>query len=48
MVGIEDFLALLAAWGSCPDPCPPFCLGDIDGDCNVGINDFLTLLGNWG
>ena len=47
-VGIVDFLALLAGWGPCPDPCPPFCLGDIDGDCNVGITDFLLLLSNWG
>ena len=29
------------------DPCPPFCLGDIDEDCDVGINDFLLLLANW-
>ena len=47
-VGITDFLTLLALWGRCDDPCPPFCLGDIDGDCNVGITDFLLLLGNWG
>ena len=48
VVGIVDFLALLAAWGPCPDPCPPFCFGDIDGDCNVGITDFLALLAAWG
>ncbi len=47
-VGILDFLLLLAAWGPCPDPCPPSCPGDLDGDCVVGIVDFLTLLGNWG
>ena len=46
-VGILDFLALLAAWGPCPDPCPPSCPGDLDGDCVVGIVDFLTLLANW-
>ncbi len=46
-VGITDFLALLAAWGPCGDPCPPFCAGDLDGDCNVGIQDFLLLLANW-
>ncbi len=46
-VGIVDFLRLLAAWGPCPQPCPPYCPGDIDGDCNVGIVDFLLLLGNW-
>ncbi len=47
-VGINDFLMLLAAWGPCPNPCPPSCVGDLDGDCNVGIVDFLLLLANWG
>jgi hypothetical protein len=47
-VGIIDFLMLLAAWGPCPDPCPPPCLGDLDGDCEVGIIDFLMLLAAWG
>ena len=47
-VGIVDFLALLAAWGPCPDPCPASCAADIDGDCTVGITDFLALLANWG
>jgi photosystem II stability/assembly factor-like uncharacterized protein len=47
-VGITDFLALLSAWGACPDPCPPSCPADLDGDCMVGIIDLLILLGNWG
>ena len=42
-VGINDFLALLAAWG--PNPGHP---ADLDGDDIVGIVDFLTLLGAWG
>ncbi|TDJ54784.1 MAG: hypothetical protein E2O40_06845 [Planctomycetota bacterium] len=45
-VGMEDFLALLAAWGSCAD-CGT-CPADFDGDCSVGITDFLLMLGNWG
>ncbi len=40
MVGINDFLELLAQWGG-PGSC------DIDGG-SVGINDFLELLANWG
>ncbi len=40
MVGINDFLALLAGWGG-PD-------GDVDGDGITGINDFLDLLAAWG
>ena len=47
-VDISDFLAVLYAWGACPDPCPPGCLGDTNNDCNVGINDFLTVLAQWG
>lgn len=43
IVGINDFLQLLAAWGPCPG-CPE----DLDGDDNVGINDFLQLLAAWG
>ena len=46
LVGIEDFLALLAVWGSCSD-CGT-CPADFDGDCSVGILDLLILLGNWG
>ncbi|MEE8458832.1 MAG: S8 family serine peptidase, partial [Phycisphaerales bacterium] len=42
-VGINDFLALLAAWG--PNPGHP---ADTDGDGVVGIADFLALLGGWG
>ena len=44
IVGISDFLLVLAQWG----PCPPQCLGDVDGDGVVGINDFLLVLANWG
>ena len=43
VVGIDDFLALLASWGSC-GACP----ADLDGDGIVGILDFLALLANWG
>ncbi len=46
IVGMVDFLALLAAWGSCSD-CGT-CPADFDGDCSVGILDLLILLGNWG
>ncbi|MHC4219888.1 MAG: agmatine deiminase family protein [Planctomycetota bacterium] len=47
IVGVNDFLLLLAAWGPCPDPCPPACLGDLDGNCVVNVNDFLLLLAAW-
>jgi len=41
-VGINDFLDLLAAWGTFPGGPP-----DFDGG-GVGINDFLFLLAQWG
>ncbi len=43
IVGITDFLKLLAHWGTDPGGPP-----DFDGDGNVGIIDFLELLANWG
>ncbi len=46
IVGIVDWLALLADWGSCSD-CGN-CPADFDGDCLVGIFDLLVLLGDWG
>ena len=45
VVGITDFLALLAAWGPCAD-CDD-CPADFDGDCAVGITDMLIVLANW-
>ena len=42
-VSINDFLTLLAQWGT--DPAGP---PDFDGDGDVGIVDFLELLANWG
>ncbi|MHC4220419.1 MAG: DUF7948 domain-containing protein, partial [Planctomycetota bacterium] len=43
IIGITDFLALLAAWG--PNSGHP---ADIDGDGTVGILDFLQLMADWG
>ena len=44
VVGIQDFLELLASWGPCP---PGGCPADFDGNGAVDIIDFLTLLSNW-
>jgi hypothetical protein len=43
IVGVADFLALLAAWG--PNPGNP---ADLNGDGVVGVHDFLALLAAWG
>ncbi len=47
MVGINDFLQVLADWGSCP-ALPAPCETDYDRDGVVGINDFLISLARWG
>ena len=46
-VDADDLLALLAAWGPCPNPGEP-CQADLDGDGEVGTSDLLILLANWG
>ena len=48
IVGAADLLLLLAAWGPCAEPCPPFCPADLNNDCVVGAADLLLLLANWG
>ncbi|MHC4827455.1 MAG: agmatine deiminase family protein [Planctomycetota bacterium] len=44
IVGVNDFLLLLAGWGPCP---PDNCPADIDGNGQVDVNDFLLLLAAW-
>jgi agmatine/peptidylarginine deiminase len=44
IVGVNDFLLLLAGWGPCP---PDNCPADIDGNGEVNVNDFLLLLAAW-
>ena len=46
IVGFNDLLTLLAAWGPCPDPPSP-CPADLDGDGVVGFADLLFLLSHW-
>jgi len=43
VIGILDFLDILAAWGSCSG-CPE----DINGDGTVDVLDFLSVLFAWG
>ena len=42
-INVTDLLALLAAWGICPD-----CVEDTNNDGLVNVTDLLTLLANWG
>jgi len=47
-VNVFDLLDMLAAWGDCPQPCPPSCAADLNGDCIVNVFDLLDLLSAWG
>jgi hypothetical protein len=47
MVGVTDFLDLLANWGPCIY-LPPDCPWDFDADGVCGVTDFLALLAHWG
>lgn len=42
-VGVDDLLALIAAWGPCTG-----CSEDLDGDDHVGVDDLLALIAAWG
>jgi hypothetical protein len=42
-IGFADLIAVLAAWGPCPE-CPE----DVDGNDEVGFGDLITLLAEWG
>jgi len=44
VVGIQDFLELLAAWGEFPEACS---LADLDPDGEIDVGDFLVLVANW-
>ncbi len=49
-VGVNDLLALIAAWGPCPSTLIA-CPADFEplfGDGNVDVADLLTLILNWG
>lgn len=49
-VGASDELALLAAWGPCPNcgNCGVECPADLDCNCNVGASDLAILIAAWG
>ena len=51
-VDVNDLLAVITNWGSCPLPCPPRCAADIDpigvGNCSVDVNDLLRVITSWG
>jgi hypothetical protein len=42
-VDVDDLLAVIGAWGSCPPPCP----ADVNDDGTVDVDDLLLVIGNW-
>lgn len=44
VVGTDDLLIILSAWGTCTDACP----ADLDDDGVVALGDLLILLAAWG
>ncbi len=46
VVGMLDMVAVLVAWGECPDYPDP-CDADLDGDGSVDVYDLMEVLANW-
>jgi len=49
-VNVDDFLAVINAWGPCPAP-PASCPADISpagGDGVVNVDDLLAVIDAWG
>src|SRR5262245_55521911 len=45
-VNIDDLLAVISAWGECPQP-PADCPADLNADGTVDVDDLLTVISNW-
>lgn len=48
VVDVSDLLAVLNAWGHCPDGSPAQCPADVNGDGVIDVSDMLGVLSNWG
>lgn len=48
VVNVSDLLAVINAWGPCPQPCPPGCAADIVQNCAVNVSDLLAVINAWG
>jgi hypothetical protein len=47
-VDVDDLIAVITAWGPCPQPCPPACRADVDQTCGVDVDDLITVIVRWG
>ncbi|MCP3903098.1 MAG: hypothetical protein GY715_05625 [Planctomycetes bacterium] len=46
VVNFADILAVIGAWGDCPDP-PALCPADANEDTTVNFADILLIIANW-
>jgi hypothetical protein len=46
VVDVTDLLAVIAAWGDCPEEAA--CPEDINGDGVVDVTDLLAVIAGWG
>ncbi|MCI0362437.1 MAG: hypothetical protein L0Y44_05685 [Phycisphaerales bacterium] len=47
-VNIFDLLAIISAWGACPNCLLIDCDADVNDDCLVDVLDLLAVIQNWG
>lgn len=48
LVNVQDLLAVIIAWGPCPEPpIPGNCPADLDGNGQVGVADLLLVINHW-
>jgi len=47
-VNVDDLIAIILAWGPCPNPCSASCAADLNQDCAVNVDDLLAVISNWG
>jgi hypothetical protein len=46
VVSVSDLVAVVLAWGPCPDPPGP-CAADVNGDGKVDVADLVMVIVNW-
>jgi hypothetical protein len=45
MVDVDDLIAVILAWGACPEAAP--CPADLNGDGQVDVDDLIQVILSW-